>query len=322
MEIVLEKNNADNRKIIPYYVSIELASVKTSFEPQFHVPIYLKLIRGQNHYAAEICGLQMQENSPQSILNTIKKVAPTLENMGRMPTYVFVARHSLRVYPVYTSRNENLGLTVRDGPVVRHIELACVRDRVALYLNKIHVLGKSGDFEKLHVRGVHQKTLGLVRPVFYLKKRPLTPQDTKFWTPVFPSDENDELYAYVLDKKYQVNEDSGHEVFRLRAQISQALIDDSRLSQDLDLRIDRLLPDYWSKLQTKLESLPNKFSYRDKTLDMYQMDTFLVAVERRVNEDRYSLYIGHNPEDLRLRAGQDLARRGFIDDPAEVNHIS
>lgn len=318
MDIVLEKNNTDTRKIIPYTVYIELSPVKASFDSQFHVPIYLKFIRGQNHYVAEICGLQMQENSPQAILNTIKKVAPTLENLGRMPTYVFIARHSLRVYPVYTSRNENLGLTVSGGPVVRHIELACVRDRVARYLNKTHILGKSGEYEKLHVRGVHQKSLGLVRPIFYLKKRPLTPLDAEFWTPVFPSDENDALYAYVLDKKYQVNEDSGHEVFRLRSQISQALIANRRLSQDLDLRIDRLLPDYWAKLQTKLESLTSKLSYRDKTLDMYQTDALLVAVERRADEDRYSLYIGHNPEDLRQRAGQDLARRGFINDPAEV----
>ena len=152
MEIVLEKNSADTRKIIPYYVYIELSSVKTSFETQFHVPIYLKLIRGQNHYAAEICGLQIQENSPQSVLNAVKKVAPTLENLGRMPTYVFIARHSLRVYPVYTSRNENLGLTVRGGPVVRHPELACVRDRVSRYLNEIRVLGKSKKIKKLHFR--------------------------------------------------------------------------------------------------------------------------------------------------------------------------
>lgn len=322
MEIVLKKNNDDNRKAIPYYVDIKLAPAKTSDNTYFQLPIYLKFIRGQNHYTAELCGLQMQENSPQAILNTIKKVVPTLENLGRMPTYVFIARHSLRVYPVYTSRNENLGLTVPGGPVIKHVELACVRDRVARYLNKVRVLGKTGDFEKLHVRGVHQKTLGLVRPVFYLKKRPLTPQDTEFWTPVFPSDENDSLYAYVLDKKYQNNEDSGHEVFRLRTQISQALMADNRLAQDLDLRIDRLLPDYWSKLQTKLEARIDKLAYRDKTLDMYQTGPLLVAVERRTDEDRYSLYIGHNPEDLRQRAGQDLARRGFIADPTEVNLIS
>ncbi|MCB0191749.1 MAG: hypothetical protein KDJ65_07385 [Anaerolineae bacterium] len=319
MEAFLEKNNAENRRTIPYYITIKLAPITTShFPTRYQIPIYLKPIRGQNHYTAELCGLNVQESSPQSVLNTINKVAPTLVNLNRMPTYVFIARHSLKVYPVYTNRKENLGLTVPNGPVARHVELAYVRDRVGKYLNDIHVLGRSGEYEKLHVRGVHQKTLALVRPIFYLKKRPLSPKDTEFWTPVFPSDESASIYAYVLDKKYEVSEETGNEVFQLRSQVSRALIGKKRLSEDFDLRADRLLSDYWAKLETKLEPLPEKLIYNNATLPLYQHQGRLIAVEKRADEDRYSLYLGHDREDLRQRAGNDLARRSIINDLAAV----
>lgn len=320
MEISLKKNNADNRKAVPYHINIKLAPIKSNnFATNFQIPLNLKPLNGQNHYAAEMCGLQLQESSPQSVLNKIKKVGPTLVNLNRMPTYVFIARHSLRVYPVYTSRKEILGLTVQGGPVVRHVELAYVRDRVGKYLNDAHVIGRSGTFEKLHVRGVHQKTLALVRPIFYLKKRPLTSRDTEFWTPVFPSEERDSIYAYVLDKKYEAKEAEGDEVFQLRSQVSRALMADQRLSEDFDLRADRLLPDYWAKLETKLDAQPGRLDYNSSSLPMYRHQNHLVAVEQRANEERYSLYIGYDDADLRQRAGKDLARRRIINNQSEVN---
>lgn len=319
MEVSLEKNNTADHKTVPYHINIKLVPITHNhFATEFQIPIYLKPIKGQNHYTAEMCGLQVQERSPQSVLNMLKKVGPTLVNINRMPTYVFIARHKLKVYPVYTSRKEFLGLTVPGGPVVKHPELACVRDRVTAYLNKVHILGQAGEYEKLHVRGVHQKTLALVRPIFYLKKRPLTSKDTEFWTPVFPSDNSNSIYAYILDKKYEVNADSGNEVFQLHSQVAQALVSDKRLPDGFDLRADRLLPDYWSKLETKLEPLPSKLIYNKNMLNIYRHQNYLVAVEQRPHENRYSLYIGYDSEDLRQRAGQDLARRNIINDSSVV----
>jgi hypothetical protein len=41
----------------------------------------------------------------------------------------------------------------------------------------------------------------------------------------------------------------------------------------------------------------------------------IVVVEHRRNEDRYSLYLGKDIEDLRRRTATDFVRRGLIDSP-------
>lgn len=322
MKIALVRNSQDQSKSIPYHVHIELSPFATTeFETEFDIPIRLKWVGGRNQYIAEICGFHMEADSPQSVLNLVNKVTPTLVNFKRMPTYMFIARHTRKVYPVYTKADEVITVTTPGGPVVRHVELAVIRDRATAYLNKARVLGKPGQLEKLHVRGVHQKSLKLIRPIFYLKKRPQDSDENEFWAPVFPSDGNLSIYTYAASAKRETAMDNGQEVFRLRSVVAQALIDDNRLKEDFDLRADRLLPGYWKKVYPLLEILPQKLAYNDVRLDIYRGEEHIIAVEDRHRENRFSFYLGNDLEDVRRRAGIDLARRGIIDDTEAVSTL-
>jgi hypothetical protein len=53
-------------------------------------------------------------------------------------------------------------------------------------------------------------------------------------------------------------------------------------------------------------------------LPLYAGNDFLVALEYRSAEDRYSLFLGENDEDLHNRVAQDLIRRDFITSPQAV----
>mgnify|MGYP001408448406 CR=1 FL=1 len=322
MQIELERNTSDDRKTIPYYVHIELAPLAAPIHgTKFRIPIFLHWIRGQNGYVAELCSYYMEARSPQGILNQVRKVAPSLLNFNRMPTYLFIARHARKVYPVYTKGNEVIAITTPGGPVVRHVELAVVRQRVTAFLNKSKALGQPGQADKLHVRGVHQETLGLIRPIYYLKKRPQSDNDQEFWAPVFPSSSHAAIYAYAVNERREVEIDAGREVFRLRSLVAQALIGDKRLHDDLDLRVDRLLPKYWQKVQAHLERLSRALQFNNICLDLYQTQFGVMALEYRTDEDRYSFYLGLDEHDLCQRAGRDLMRRGYISSPAMVEIV-
>jgi hypothetical protein len=107
----------------------------------------------------------------------------------------------------------------------------------------------------------------------------------------------------------------GYEALLLRTQVAQALIADKRLKENYALRPDRLLPDYWMKVQATLKRYPARLVGEEKTLDVYQNGRGIVAVEYRDDEDRYSLYIGRDIDDLRSRTAKDFVRRGLIDTP-------
>ena len=84
----------------------------------------------------------------------------SLINLSRLPTYVFIAPRSHKMYPVYTV-NDEVFATTPGGPVFKHVELAKVREFLADYLHEIGALGVTDKSEKLHVRGCSTFYLGL-----------------------------------------------------------------------------------------------------------------------------------------------------------------
>jgi hypothetical protein len=237
--------------------------------------------------------------------------------MARLPTYVFIARRSRQMYPVYTVGDEVFA-TTPGGPVFRHVELAKVRDYLSDYLHAVSELGTPGKSDTLHVRGINMDTLGLIRPIFYLKKRPSSAGDNEFWAPVFLADDGKSIYTYAASGKREVDLAGGYETLLLRTQVAQALIADKRLKENFDLRPDRLLPDYWAQVQATLKPTPATLVYDDQSLAVYQNGRGIVAVEHRHDEDRYSLYIGQDIDDLRDRTAYDFVRRGLIDRIEEI----
>jgi hypothetical protein len=316
MKIALQQNSGSNSAATPYFAEIEISTISVDFNTRFRVPIS-KRVNGKSWYIAEICGFQVEADSPEATIALIEKLAPGLVNMARLPTYVFIARRSHKMYPVYTHGDEVFAITP-GGPVFKHVELAKVREYLSDYMHTIGVLGQPGKSEKLHVRGVHRESLGLIRPIFYLKKRAQGGDENEFWAPVFKSVNGATIYTYAASGRREVEIDNGHEVFRLRAQVAQALIADKRLKDEDDLRVDRLLPDYWDKVKPNLQKISSKLTFDGKSFELYREGLSLLALEYRADEDRYSFYIGKGVEDLRGRAANDLARRGFVKNPNTV----
>ena len=71
-------------------------------------------------------------------------------------------------------------------------------------------MGNDGLSDKLHVRGVNMHTLGLRRPVMYLKKR--VPGEVDFWAPVFESGDGERIYTYAASARREVTIGEGQEV--------------------------------------------------------------------------------------------------------------
>ena len=315
MKITLKQNLGENSGKVPYLADIEITRLTVDIEKNFQVPIYRHEVKGKEYYTAHVCGFQVEaDDSPETIISLLDQLVPTLVNMSRLPTYVFIARRSHRMYPVYTISNEVFA-TTPGGPIFKHVELAKVREYLTDYLNTTGVLGEPSKSEKLHVRGVRRSNLALTRPLFYLKKRRQTNDDTEFWAPVFQTDGGEAIYAYAASGRRQVDVDGGHEILRLRTQVAQALIADKRLKDEHDLRADRLLPEYWEKIQPSMQTVSSKLWYNGTAFDLYQEGKYLLAIEYRSDEDRYSLYIGTNPGDLQKRAAADLIRRKLINQP-------
>ena len=317
MKILLEQNIGNQS--IPYLASIEIATISVDFNTRFSVPISQR-VNGQTYYSAEVCGFLVEGDSPDAVVSLIERLVPQLVNMARLPTYVFIARRSHKMYPVYTYKDKVFAITP-GGPLFEHVELATVRQYLSDYMHDIGELGTPGHSEKLHVRGVHRLSLALVRPIFYLKKRPVIEGENEFWAPVFPSKTSDAIYAYAASGRREVDMDNGHEVLRLRSQVAQALIADKRLREDFELRVDRLLPEYWEQVKPHLGESSSKLAFNGTTFDIYKEGKYLVAVEYRNTEDRYSFYIGKDMDDLRERAAKDLVRRGLIEDPGKVKVV-
>jgi len=308
MKISLQKTG---NKTTPYNIHVEIASLTAERNKTYDVPMYKVPKNGYTLYDAEICGFRIEADTPEEAIFLSEKILPGLVTAARFPTYVFIARRSRRLYPVYTIGDEVLA-TTPGGPVFRHVELAKVREYLTDYLHTMGKLGVPGMSEKLHVRGVSKTNLALIRPLFYLKKRAVTPNDKEFWAPVFVSHAGNTIYAYAANDRREVDLNGGHEILRLRSQVAQALIADQRLADDLDLRADRLLPEYWDRVKSTLNAQTMKLTFNDTVMDVYRNDKFLIAVEYRETEDRYSFYIGRNPDELKSRTAKDLIRRGII----------
>jgi hypothetical protein len=316
MKVTLVQNGNNNGS---YFANIEISSISVDFNTKFEIPI-LERVNGTTTYVAEVCGFQTEGDSLNAVLALIEKLIRELVNMARLPTYVFIARRSHKMYPVYTY-GDKVFATTPGGPLFEHVELAKVREYLSDYMHDIRELGTPGKSEKLHVRGVHRRTLGLVRPIFYLKKRPEFEGDNEFWAPVFPSKDGDSVYTYAASGRREVDIDNGYEVLWLRSQVAQALIADKRLKEDQDLRIDRLLPEYWQQVSRSMQELPANLVFNETKFNTYKKGRRVVAVEYRADEDRYSFYIGKDLDDLRYRTAKDLVRRGLIDNTDIVEVI-
>ena len=317
MKISLEHNNGPNHELVPYVVYAEMSSYKSPAKTSFNVPIHLQHIRDRSAYRADLCGISIEAKTPDKILKKIKRLLPGLMCDRQLPTYVFIARHARRIYPVYTAGDEVFATTA-GGPIFRHVELAKVREYVTDYLHATGELWVPGDRDRLHVRGVNNHTLQVILPLFYLKKRAQSKTDNEFWAPVFPSENESQIYAYAASSKRDASVTSGKEVFELHRLVTQALIADKRLQRGEDLRIDRLYPWHWDHIKTNLKPYPGRLLCNGDTLEMYQYNDTLLAIEYRRRENRYSFFMGSDAEELRVRAAQDFVRREIIDAPSAV----
>ena len=96
---------------------------------------------------------------------------------------------------------------------------------------------------------------------------------------------------------------------------------DKRLKDEKDLRPDRLLPEYLQQVKASMQATDKKLSYGDTSFDIYEKGRYLVAVEHRRKEDRYSFYIGNDVDDLKERTARDLVRRNLISSPGALKIV-
>ncbi|GAB4431534.1 MAG: hypothetical protein Kow0031_12660 [Anaerolineae bacterium] len=319
MKIYLEQNSGSDSSSTPYFANIEISTVSIDVNTRFKVPIS-ESVNGKTKYKANVCGFAVEGDDPEIVVGFMEKLLPRLVNMARLPTYVFIARRSHKMYPVYTYGDEVFA-TTPGGPLLKHVELAKVREYLSDYMHTIGTLGTPGKSEKLHVRGVHRETLQLVRPLFYLKKRAASDDENEFWAPVFPSMTKSAIYTYAASGRREAEADNGYEVFLLRQQVAEALIADKRLKDQADLRVDRLLPEYYARLKENLTPLGSKLAASGMELPLFKAKSKVVAVEHRAGEDRYSFYVGRDVATVQGRAAKDLLRRGLVASTDDVQIV-
>jgi hypothetical protein len=325
MKLSIFKNTVNEAHQIPYVLCVSLDGDVIPPDTTYHVPIYFDQVphaRGCSAtcYNLEICGFRLEAASPDELLVPAASLLTGLINMARLPTYIFAAGDSMLIYPVYTVGDEVFA-TTQGGPMFRHVELAKVRSYLSDYLHTMKELGTLKGHETLHVRGVDTNTLGLIRPAFYLKKRVIG--ENEFWVPVFRALDRGTVYTYAASAKREVHVDRGLEVLDLQAVVAAALAADGRLSDPYDLRPDRLFADTWQQLKAHLQVQPYCLRYPANGTGIvespiYRYGKIYLAAEHRDSEDRYNILLGHDPADLRRRAGQEFLRRKLITDETSV----
>ena len=298
----------NGNKEISHIARIEINSVTIDTDSVFEVPVYVEVHNGQPRFNLEMCGFRVEVYDANRLAAVAEKLMTGLINMSRLPSYVFIARHAGGIYPVYTVDNEVFA-TTPGGPVFRHVELAKVREFLSDYLHDVGLLGKKGLNDKLHVRGINMKTLGLRRPIFYLKKR--VPGQTDFWAPVFESGDGKRIYTFAANARREAPIAGGQEVIFLRELVAQALLTDKRLHDLHDLRPDRLFPAYWERLEMALEP-QGSIQVGPMEMPVYSNNYVWIGVEMRPEEARYSLFVGKDASDIQRRALIDFARRGLV----------
>ncbi len=306
MKLTLEPNTSGDRETVPFHIRVDIVTATINAGSAFFVPVDIRYQGMKKCFAVNICGWELESGRPETLPGKISHFLPRLISLARLPTYVFIARQAGGIYPVYTIGSEVFA-TTPGGPVFRHVELAKVREYLTDYLHAAGILGEKGLSDKLHVRGINMKTLGLRRPIFYLKKR--VPGEIDFWAPVFEAGDGKHIYAYAADERREVPIIAGVEVLYLRQTVASALKADNRLSDSFDLRPDRLFPEYWERLKATLKET-DPITIHGLTLPTYENGNAVIGVEARPDEGRYSLFMGKNTDDLRARVAVDFARRG------------
>ncbi len=312
MKLTIERNSGANREKVPYMIALEILSVTADVGRVYRIPVAITYVGAGKHFHVEICGVRLDaQGKPQALLQSAEILCRNLINVSRFPSYVFIARRAGHVYPAYTIGDEVFITTTGGGPVFRHVELARVRRHLTEYLHQIKVLGQDGKSDKLHVRGIDPRTLGLRRPVLYLKKRVVGEED--FWAPAFISGDGRALYTYAASERRETPLDGGCEVLRLREIVARALQADRRLGDRYDLRPDRLMPAGWQALRERLNPAGRvmiggrDFDFFNIALDGEQ--PLWLGLEPRPGEDRFGLFVGASAEDTLARMTRDFARR-------------
>ena len=311
MKITLTENSGSNKKEIPFIAKVEILTLTIDAGSTFFVPVHVSQKNGQPEYNIEVFGFRVRGDTPEQATARLKQLLAGLVNMMRLPSYVFVARRSRGIYPVYTIGSEVFA-TTPGGPAFRHIELAKVREYLSDYLHDMEIMGKPGLSDRLHVRGIYPETLGLIRPVFYLKKR--IEGQTEFWAPVFADEARGSIYTYAANNKREVFLAGGKEVLNLHTIVSEVLITDERLQNPYDLRPDRLFPDQWEQLKSTL-SEEGSITVAGVTLPVYRNGRYFIGLETRSDENRYGLFLGEDIADVRRRVEASFTRRGLSGRP-------
>ncbi|WP_420641278.1 hypothetical protein [Candidatus Leptofilum sp.] len=308
MRITLERNTAVNADQVPYLARVEIITSTVHAGSIFEIPIYVAHQGTQKQFYVKLLGVRLEREHPSELLAPIQERLVQLIHLARLPTYLFIARRARGIYPVYTIGSE-VTATTPGGPIFRHVELAKVREYLTDYLHDAGILGAAGPSDKLHVRGVNMHTLALRRPLFYLKKR--VPGEVDFWAPVFESGDGQKIYAYAADERREVVKSDGREVMLLCEAVATALLADGRLQQNYDLRADRLFPDQWDALQGLLKEDP-PITVTGVALPCYRDDAVWLAVESRLEENRFGLYLGRTKAELEQRILADFLRRELV----------
>lgn len=306
MKIEIERNTGENSEIVPYIAHVDTSDLTIHSTSAYDVPVEIRQTGPKKEYHVNICGFDVKADNPDHLPTKIEWLISHLVNVARFPKHVFIARRAKTVYPVYTIGNEVMA-TTPGGPIFQHVELAKVREFLTDYLHQTSVLGDSGVSDRLHVRGTNMHTLGLRRPVMYLKKRVVG--EDEFWAPVFENGAGDGIYTYAVNARRDVAISDGSEILQLRDVVANALKNDGRLNDLNDLRADRLMPAYWERLKETLTPA-GTLAVNDHTLEVYTKGSTWVAVESRPDEERYGLYVGGSESGLEGRVKRDFIRRG------------
>ncbi len=313
---IVQNNTADQ----PYTVHFDMSLDVLPPDNVFAVPVFQG---DRKQYQGNVAGFRAEADTIEEVAELMRWILLKVINMARIPTYVFVARTSKRVYPVYTLGDE-VFVTTPGGPTFRHVELAKAREYLGNYLHEIGEIGDAGE-ETLHVRGVHRQTLALIRPIFYLKKRIVDQVD--FWAPVFPSLSGQSIYTYAASERRE-QPITGMEVLNLTYIVASGLMAKERLSDRFHLRPDRLLPEWWQRLESQADRLPQSLQIDQDVdpnlsnqLDLYQVPYLTMAVDPRRQENRPSLYLGQDVQEVQKQVAQDYLRKGLIDSAEVVRLI-
>ena len=305
---------SNKRREQPYTLEVTIQTLTIDAGSVFEVPVKASFDSGTKLLEIDLCGFLLRAKRVEELPQKVAAMLQGLENYSRFPSYVFIARRAGGLYPVYTIENEVVA-TTPGGPVFRHVELAKVREYLTDYLHDIGVLGTVGSSDKLHARGVNPRTLGLMRPIFYLKKR--VPGTTEFWAPVFESDDGKIVYTYAANARRDTPASSGPEILMLRETVAEALRADGRLNDLHDLRADRLFPEHWQQLKSLLTA-EGSFTVEDREVALFRTTSEWVGALLRPDEQRYSLYVGKDEDDVAWRVERDLLRRGLLENMARV----